>query len=46
MKTVKDYNEYVRQSKAAYGRASGEPVTLFRNGEIVRERHPRHARSR
>lgn len=36
---MKDFADYVRQSKAGYGRAAGEPVTLFDNdnGEIVRE---------
>lgn len=31
------YLNYVHQSQAAYGRASGEPVTLLRDGEPVKE---------
>ena len=31
------YAEYVRQSKSGYGRAAGEPVTLFHKGEIKAE---------
>jgi len=34
---TKTYNEYVRQSKAKHGRASGEDVTLWINGEPVKE---------
>ena len=32
-KARQTYYEYVRQSKAAHGRASGEPVCLTRDGE-------------
>lgn len=28
------YAEYVRQSGAGIGRAAGEPVTMFHNGDI------------
>lgn len=31
------YREYVSQSKNGYGRASGEPVSLWEDGEIIRE---------
>ena len=31
------YRSYVKDSKANYGRAAGEPVTLFHNGEIRSE---------
>lgn len=31
------FDEYVRQSKASSGRASGEDVVLLKNGEIIRE---------
>jgi hypothetical protein len=31
------FAEYVSQSKAGYGRASGEPVTLLGDGEILKE---------
>jgi hypothetical protein len=33
----KHYDEYVDQSKTGYGRAAGESVTMFRNGEIFKE---------
>ena len=33
----KVFTEYVKQSEAEYGRASGEPVTLCICGEPVRE---------
>jgi hypothetical protein len=36
---VRTYNIYVRQSKANYGRASGEDVYLMLNGDIDREHH-------
>jgi len=32
-----EFNEYVRLSKAGYGRVSGEPVTMFKDGEIIKE---------
>ncbi len=35
-----EFNEYVRLSKAGYGRVSGEPVTLFKDGEIIEEHAP------
>lgn len=31
------YKEYVSQSKANYGRAAGESVTLFTDNEIAKE---------
>lgn len=31
------YSEYVKYSKAGHGRASGENVTMFHNGEIQKE---------
>jgi len=31
------YSAYVKQSRSNYGRAAGEPVTLFHNGEIRSE---------
>jgi len=31
------FNVYMAQSIGNYGRAGGEDVTMFRNGEIVRE---------
>jgi hypothetical protein len=31
------FEDYSKQSKSAVGRASGEPVTLFKDGEIVDE---------
>lgn len=37
---VKAYNEQVENSKAAFGRAAGEPVTMMRDGEPTREYHP------
>lgn len=33
----RDFDEYVRQSKADYGRAGGETVTLFKDGDIIEE---------
>jgi len=30
---LQDYGEYKRQSMGGYGRASGEPVTLVKDGE-------------
>ncbi len=33
----KDYADYVKFSKDRYGRASGEDVTLFEDGEPIRE---------
>jgi len=37
---LKAYGEYVKQSKAGYGRAADERVTLFRDGEIQQEHIP------
>jgi hypothetical protein len=34
------YNQYVKLSRANYGRASGEPVTLFHRDEIRAEYFP------
>lgn len=33
----KEFNSYVVDSKTGYGRAAGEPVTLFCDGEIIKE---------
>jgi len=30
----KDYGEYVKQSKNGYGRAAGESVTIFKDGDV------------
>lgn len=30
-----EYYAYIRQSQEGRGRASGEPVTLFKNGDIT-----------
>jgi len=32
-----EYEEYARFSRNGIGRSSGEPVTLFEDGEIIRE---------
>ena len=37
MQAQSKYTGYVKASKANYGRAAGEPVTLFHNGEIKAE---------
>lgn len=38
LKEAKDtYKEYVEQSKSGYGRASGESVCIFKNGELMDE---------
>ena len=34
------YEEYVRQSQNGYGRAAGEPVTVFEGTEILFEYDP------
>jgi hypothetical protein len=34
---LETYHEYVKQSKNNYGRAAGESVTWFKNGEIYKE---------
>lgn len=31
------FSEYMRKSKAGYGRAGGESVTLMRDGEPIKE---------
>lgn len=31
------YNEYIWQSKLSLGRASGEDVTILKNGEIFKQ---------
>jgi len=36
------FREYVGQSKSKYGRASGECVTMFEDGEIEKEYTPTH----
>lgn len=37
MQAMAKFGSYVKDSKANYGRAAGEQVTLFHNGEIKRE---------
>jgi hypothetical protein len=37
---IVDFNEYVKMSKDGYGRVAGEPVTLFKNGEVHKEYEP------
>jgi len=34
---VAEFDEYVQLSKAGYGRVAGEPVTLFKDGEVIKE---------
>ncbi len=34
------YTDYVAMSKALYGRACGEPVTLFYDDDIIQEHAP------
>ena len=34
------YNQYVGDSKKQYGRGSGEPVHLMKNGDIIKEYLP------
>lgn len=34
---IDEYEDYVLFSEQGHGRASGEPVTLFEDGEIIRE---------
>jgi hypothetical protein len=43
---ARTFNEYMRISRSGHGRAGSEPVTLMQDGEIVRELHPRHHRTR
>ena len=35
-----NYNRAINRSKRGVGRDAGEPVTLFRNGDIVKEYTP------
>ncbi len=35
-----EFNGWLERSKAPYGRASGEAVTLFKDGEILKEYNP------
>jgi hypothetical protein len=37
MAAVERYGDYVLQSTIGYGRAAGEPVTLMRDGEPIKE---------
>jgi RNA-splicing ligase RtcB len=37
MQAQTKYSTYVKQSHDEYGRAAGEPVTLFHNGDIRSE---------
>ena len=34
---IKEYNQYIGLSRANYGRASGESITLLKNGDIYKE---------
>ena len=34
---VKEYNSYIGLSKQPYGKASGESVTLLKDGEVYKE---------
>ena len=34
---TKTFNAYVKDSKAGYGKASGESVTFYKNDEIAKE---------
>lgn len=36
-KALETFNEYVDQSKTNYGRAAGESVTIFKDGEPYKE---------
>jgi len=36
-KALSVYNTYVRQSKSGIGRAGGEEVTLWKDGDIIKE---------
>jgi len=38
---VAEFDEYVDISKSGYGRAAGEEITLFKDGEVIKE-HPCH----
>lgn len=42
---IKDYNNYVLQSKAGNTRCSNEPVTLFKDGEIIKEYTPKSTKT-
>lgn len=35
-----EYEEAVGASQSGYGRAAGEPVTLFEDGEVIKEHAP------
>jgi len=35
-----EFDEYVKLSKSEYGRASNEEVTLFKDGELIKEYIP------
>ncbi|MBU0564886.1 MAG: hypothetical protein KJ945_02220 [Gammaproteobacteria bacterium] len=35
-----EFDEYVQLSKVGYGRVSGESITLFKDGEIIKEHAP------
>lgn len=37
---VAEYDDYVEISKSGYGRAAGEEITLFKDGEIIKEHTP------
>jgi hypothetical protein len=37
---ARQYNDWIAVSKRPFGRASGESVTLFKDGEIYKEYNP------
>lgn len=45
LEAFKTYRAYVKDSQATFGRASGEDVTLYENGEPVQEYVGRYSRS-
>ena len=41
--TLKMYTEYVALSKSGRGLAGNEPVTMFTNGELIKEYNPNNS---
>jgi hypothetical protein len=39
-RAVHEFNDWVARSQREFGRASGEAVTLFKDGEILKEYTP------
>lgn len=39
-RVAREYNDWIAVSKRPFGRASGESVTLFKDGEIYKEYSP------